>query len=335
MGVCPICEDSRNKNRRIERRNNNINNEEERRNNNNIETNRNNRQVERRNNNINNEEEKRNDNGIRINPNNGAHPRIERQVKQNNDRNINIIRNIPNNINDSNSSDSENNNHPIRNENVFARNNIYPIRNENIPGRNNNHPIINENIPPRNNNRSNVDHLQNYLRNDLGEHFIRSYLFEKGAEVLEHFVDKNNPDNNLENLNENNFLNDNNVALNFENNNFNPSYNLGNDLYGQNKGKNILGDNSKFLEDNYPKLKGFDSPNIIQNDQNEFFNQNTNPNMNIFNQLDINHDNVLSKEEIMKGSNLSPEMADDFINKYDSNGNGVIEPNEMPGCLIM
>ena len=56
MGVCPICEDSRNKDRRIERRNNNISNEEERRNNNNIETNINNRRIERRNNNINNKE---------------------------------------------------------------------------------------------------------------------------------------------------------------------------------------------------------------------------------------------------------------------------------------
>ena len=111
------------------------------------------------------------------------------------------------------------------------------------------------------------------------------------------------------------YLNSNNNGLEFRHNNFdsnlpiemqdqmlknnNSPYNFGNDLYYQKKNQNILGNNSKFLVDNYPTFKGLDSPNIIQNNQNELFNQNINPKMDIFNQLDINHNNVLSKEEIM------------------------------------
>ena len=57
--------------------------------------------------------------------------------------------------------------------------------------------------------------------------------------------------------------------------------------------------------------------------------------MDIFNQLDINHDNVLTKQELINGGNLSQEMVDGFINKYNAKGNGVIETNEIPGCLVI
>ena len=57
--------------------------------------------------------------------------------------------------------------------------------------------------------------------------------------------------------------------------------------------------------------------------------------MDIFNQLDINHDNVLTKQELINGGNLSPEMADSFINKYDSKGSGFIETIEIPVCLVI
>ena len=96
----------------------------------------------------------------------------EIRVKQNSDRNINIRRDIPNNINDSNSSDSKNNNLSLGNGNIFAGNNNLPIRNENIP-------CINNNL-------SKVEFLRDYLRKDLGEHLITIIGFEKGIEILEY-----------------------------------------------------------------------------------------------------------------------------------------------------
>ena len=44
----------------------------------------------------------------------------------------------------------------------------------------------------------------------------------------------------------------------------------------------------------------FEMVYIIIN-QNELFSQNINPKMDIFNQLDINRDNVLTKQELMNG----------------------------------
>ena len=113
----------------------------------------------------------------------------EIRLKQNSDRNINNRRDIPNNIYDSNSSDSENNNLPLRNENISCRNN----------------------------NLSKAEHLRNYLREDLGEHLITNIGFEKGIEVLEYYAD-GNTDNNLENLKNNN--------LKIKHNNFDRTFNF-------------------------------------------------------------------------------------------------------------
>ena len=112
----------------------------------------------------------------------------EIRLKQNSDININNRRDIPNNIYDSNSSDSEN---------------TLPLRNGNISC--------------RNNNLSKVEHLRNYLREDLGEHLISNIGFEKGIEVFEYYADEDT-DNNLENLINNN--------LKIRHNDFDPTFNF-------------------------------------------------------------------------------------------------------------
>ena len=90
--------------------------------------------------------------------------------------------------------------------------------------------------------------------------------------------------------------------------------------------KNQFRQNKKLIN----KVNYYFDSNDYNNIENQLYGRKLQDNygQNMFNELDLNMNKLLDKNEIMNGFNLSQNQAEQFIAKYDLNGDGQLDQNE-------